>query len=536
MKLSVLMPVYNERRTLREIVARVLAQQVPGIKGLELVIVDDASTDGSMEIIKQLAAAHPDAIRPVFQERNQGKGAAIQRAIQAASGDVAIIQDADLEYDPADYPAVLKPIIDGIADVVYGSRFMSRGHRRVLYYRHALGNKLLTTFSNLFTDLYLTDMETCYKAFRLKIMKTIPLRSKRFGIEPEITAKIARRKLRVYEVPIRYTGRTYAEGKKINWKDGLQALWLILKYWIVDDIFEGDYGHRDLLDLERAPNFTTWSLDLIKPYQGEVVLEVGAGIGNNVRTLMDYSRVIATDQNEEYLSILKNAFENVPYVSVAQWDVTQPPPPDLLEPALSCHPELVEGLSKGQSDSLSRSQFPCRGGSHACPAPSWPDEARERSRRAAGPQAWEPALLNCDLLSLRPTSVLCSNVLEHLPDDALALKNMRQVLEPGGRLILIVPQGSSLYCSLDEAIGHYRRYDRTGLQALLEQNGYAVEKLFSFNRAGVLGWILRGKLMKRKEIGRSYLKLFNMLVPVFRRIDSLLPWPGLSLVAIAKKQ
>lgn len=506
MKLSVLMPVYNERRTLREIVARVLAQQVPGIEGMELVIVDDASTDGSTEIIRQLAEAHPDVIKPIFQPQNQGKGAAIRRAIQSATGDVAIIQDADLEYDPGDYPAVLKPIIDGIADVVYGSRFMSRGHRRVLYYRHALGNKLLTAFSNLFTDLYLTDMETCYKAFRLKILKTIPLRSKRFGIEPEITAKIAKRKLRVYEVPIKYTGRTYAEGKKISWKDGLQALWLILKYWIVDDIFEGDYGHRDLLDLERAPNFTAWSLRLVKPYLGDVVLEVGAGIGNNVRMLMEYSHVIATDHNEEYLAFLKNAFENVPYVSVARWDVTQPPPADLTARGVT-----QRGLECNQS-----SGSPKVGGQGASATPP-----------QNGPE--------CNPVP-PPTSVLCSNVLEHLPDDALALRNMRQVLGPGGRLILVVPQGPSLYCSLDEAIGHCRRYERVGLQALLEQNGYAVEKLFSFNRAGVLGWIWRGKLMKRKEIGRSYLKLFNMLVPLFRRLDPFLPWPGLSLVAIAKKQ
>jgi len=465
MKLSILMPVYNERRTLPVIVSKVLSQPVQGIDVFEIIVVDDGSTDGSTAVIQALAASHPDTIKPIFFHQNQGKGAAISAAIKAASGDVAIIQDADLEYDPADYPSLLSPILDGTADVVYGSRFMVRGHRRVLFFRHALGNRLLTFISNIFTDFYLTDMETGYKAFRLHVMKTIPLRSRRFGIEPEITAKVAKRKLRVYEVPIAYRGRTYAEGKKIRWGDGVQALYVILKYWLIDDMFEGDYGHLDLIDLERAPNFTAWALDSVKRYLGETVLEVGAGIGNNVRALMAFSNVIATDRNEDYLRILRNAFENVPYVSVHQWDVTQAPP--LTLPVASC--------------------------------------------------------------------IFCSNVLEHIANDQVALQNMRSFLEPDGVLILIVPQGQWLYCSLDIAVDHCRRYDRDGLGHLLESNGYVVDKLFSFNKVGLLGWILRGKLMRNKELGRLNLKLFNVMVPVLRVIDGLLPWQGLSLVAVARK-
>ena len=234
MKLSVLMPVYNERKTLAEIVSRVLNQRINGIDSLELVIVDDASTDGSTEIIEQLAKTYQQ-IKPIFQKENRGKGAAIREAIEVASGDVAIIQDADLEYDPNDFRAVLTPILQGDAEVVYGSRFMVKENRRDLYSRHALGNRFLTFLSNRFTNLNLTDMETCYKAFHLQTLKTIPLRSDRFGIEPEITAKIAKRKLRFHEVSISYHARTYAEGKKIKWKDGIAAIYIILKYWLVDD-------------------------------------------------------------------------------------------------------------------------------------------------------------------------------------------------------------------------------------------------------------------------------------------------------------
>ena len=234
MKLSVLMPVYNERKTLAEIVSRVLKGRINGIDSLELVIVDDASTDGSTEIIEQLADTYPQ-IKPIFQKKNRGKGAAIREAVEIASGDIAIIQDADLEYDPNDFQQLLTPILQDDADVVYGSRFMIKADRRDLYSKHVLGNKFLTFLSNSFTNLNLTDMETCYKAFRLQTLKTVPLRSNRFGIEPEITAKIAKRKLRLHEVPISYQARTYAEGKKIKWKDGIVAIYIILKYWLVDD-------------------------------------------------------------------------------------------------------------------------------------------------------------------------------------------------------------------------------------------------------------------------------------------------------------
>jgi glycosyltransferase involved in cell wall biosynthesis len=225
MKLSVVMPVYNERATLREVIARVLAVPLE----IELLCVDDGSTDGSRDILDDLAQNHPQ-VRVFLQPRNLGKGAALRRGIREATGDLVIIQDADLEYDPAEYPQVLEPLLQGKADVVYGSRFLGGGPHRVLYFWHSVGNWFLTLLSNCLTNINLTDMETCYKAFRRETIQSIPIEENRFGFEPEVTVKVARRHLRIYEVGISYCGRTYEEGKKIGWKDGVRALYCLLKY------------------------------------------------------------------------------------------------------------------------------------------------------------------------------------------------------------------------------------------------------------------------------------------------------------------
>jgi glycosyltransferase involved in cell wall biosynthesis len=225
MKLSVVMPVYNERNTLREVISRVLAVPLD----IELLCVDDGSTDGSREILAELQASHSQ-IHVHLQPANMGKGAALRRGIQASTGDFVIIQDADLEYDPAEYPTLLEPLIQGRADVVYGSRFLGGGPHRVLYFWHSVGNSILTLISNALTNMNMTDMETCYKVFRRETIQSIPLEEDRFGFEPEVTVKVAKRRLRVYEVGISYSGRTYAEGKKIGWKDGFRALWCLAKY------------------------------------------------------------------------------------------------------------------------------------------------------------------------------------------------------------------------------------------------------------------------------------------------------------------
>jgi glycosyltransferase involved in cell wall biosynthesis len=221
--LSIIMPVYNESATIRESMTIVFS--VPYRK--EVIVVDDGSTDGTREILTALD--YPGLIR-VHHEKNGGKGRAIRTGLSHATGDIVLIQDADLEYDPAEYPTLLKPILSGKADVVFGSRFAGYGSHRVIYFWHYLGNKLLTLMSNMFTDLNLTDMETCYKVFTKEALAGITIEEARFGVEPEITAKIARKKLRIYEVPISYYGRTYEQGKKINWKDGFRAIWVIIKY------------------------------------------------------------------------------------------------------------------------------------------------------------------------------------------------------------------------------------------------------------------------------------------------------------------
>jgi glycosyltransferase involved in cell wall biosynthesis len=228
MTLSVIIPIYNERATVLELVRRVQAVDFPK----EIILVDDYSTDGTREILREYEQSKPEAIKFLYHEKNMGKGAAFRTSISAVEGDIVVVQDADLEYDPNDYYKLLKPILDGRADVVFGSRFVGSEEHRVLYFWHYMGNKFLTLFINMVTNLNLSDMETCYKMIRTDVLKKISLQENRFGFDPEFTAKVAKLKCKIYEVGVSYSGRDYAQGKKITWKDGVRVLWCIMKYGI----------------------------------------------------------------------------------------------------------------------------------------------------------------------------------------------------------------------------------------------------------------------------------------------------------------
>ena len=320
MKLSILMPVYNERTVVERCIAQVLATPLPENMEREVIIVDDRSSDGTYAILQRLATAHQE-IRLYQHEVNRGKGAAVRTAIQQATGDFSLIQDADLEYDPSEYPILIRPLLDGRADAVFGSRYLAGSQTRVLLYWHSVINKTLTMVSNMFCNLNLTDMETCYKVFRTDLLKSIPIRSDRFGFEPEIVMKCAKRKLRIYEVPISYHGRTYEEGKKIGWKDGIKAFGVILKFWLIDDLYATLYGRAFLNNLTGTPQYLSWLVRVLRPFVGDTVLEVGAGIGNMTARLMGRRLVyVAGEKDPLYLHALGNRFLRTPNVTVRKID------------------------------------------------------------------------------------------------------------------------------------------------------------------------------------------------------------------------
>jgi glycosyltransferase involved in cell wall biosynthesis len=469
LSVTVVIPVYNERFLVRESIGRVLAAAPSweGVSRVEVLVVEDGSRDGTREVLREYAATEP-RIRLIEHPHNMGKGAAVRTGIGEATGDLIVFHDADLEYDPRDLGRLIRPFIEDGADVVYGSRFASADRRRVLYYRHTLGNRLITFLSDLATDLNLSDVETCYKMFRASLLKSLPLRSNDFRLEIEVTAKIAKRNARIFEVPISYMGRTYREGKKIGWRDGFKALWAIAKYKVIDDLYSDDaWGGAILHNLERAQRFNRWMAEAIGPHVGQRVLEIGAGIGNLTTWLLPRERYLASDINPNYLQYLRNFAYGKPYLEVGRVDLEDP----------ACFEPL-----EGQFD-----------------------------------------------------TVVCLNVLEHVRDPLVALRNMWSALAPGGRLVLYVPQGQGLYSSLDDALGHRCRYDPQMLIGELEKTGFAVDQWRHFNRASVPAWWWNGKVLRRRDFSRLQLKGFDVFVPLLRRVDSVIPWKGLGLIAVAHK-
>ncbi|MGO9256826.1 MAG: glycosyltransferase [Bryobacteraceae bacterium] len=468
MKLSILMPVYNERTVVERCISLVLTAPLPENMERELVIVDDCSTDGSSDILRRLAQGFPQ-IRLFQHSKNSGKGAAIRTAIGKATGDFSLIQDADLEYDPAEYPSLLRPLLDGHADAVFGSRYMAGEQTRVLPFWHSMINKGLTLVSNMFCNLNLTDMETCYKVFRTDLLKSIPIRSDRFGFEPEITMKSAKRKFRIYEVPISYHGRTYEEGKKIGWRDGLKAMAVILHFWLIDDLYAAPYGRGVLNNLTGTPQYLSWLARKLRPHVGDTVLEVDAGIGNITgRLLARRLLYVAAEKDPLHLHALRNRFLRTPNVVVQRLDPESP--------------------------------------------------------------ADFAGLENCF------DTVLCLNVLEYLDDPAQVIQSLDATLKPNGVLVVLAPHGEGLYGSLDQGLGHKRRYSKAAARRLLEGQGFTVEVATDFNKAGAPPWWAYSKLLGSRHINKPILKIFDKTVWIWSRLDSLIPWPGLSLLMAARKR
>jgi glycosyltransferase involved in cell wall biosynthesis len=473
MLLSILVPVYNERTVVERSLTLVLAAPLPENMERELIIVDDCSTDGTSEILKRFAQSD-SRIRLVSHAVNQGKGAAVRTAIESATGDFCLVQDADLEYDPSEYVKLLRPLLDGRADAVFGSRYLAGEQSRVLPFWHSMINKGLTVVSNMFSNLNVTDMETCYKVFRTDLLKSIPIRSNRFGFEPEITMKVSKRKLRVYEVPISYHGRTYEEGKKIGWKDGIKALGVILHFWIVDDLYVASYGRGLLNSLTGTPQYLSWLTRVLRPHLGDSVLETGAGLGNLTGRLMARKlSYVAGEKDPLYLHALRNRFLRTPNVTVCHLDPDNPV-------------DFATWIGASDAEKFD--------------------------------------------------TALCVNVLETAEKPESVLTSLRDSLKHDGKVVVLVPQGKGLYGSLDRAMGHKRRYSKADLTALLEQTGFRVEQTRQLNKVGAVSWWIFGKLFGRKKIAKAPLKLFDKTVWIWRRIDGLMPWRGLSLIAIASRK
>ena len=460
--LSVVVPCFNEASTVREVLQRVAS--IPVVS--EIVVVDDASTDGTREILDEIASAWPPAHPPLRLLRhplNRGKGAALRTGFRHVTGEVTVIQDADLEYDPREYPKLLQPILDGDADVVYGSRFAGFP-RRVLYFWHSLGNRLLTTLSNMATDLNLTDIETGYKVFKTDLLRDIPIRCDRFGFEPEITAKIARLGCRVYEVPISYRGRSYSEGKKIGFWDAVKAVGVILRFWITSDLGL-ERGAMTLKLLEKANRYNGWIYETIRPWLGREILEIGAGIGNMTRYLARRGRVTASDNHPFYLRELRRTYRDSGNVAVREIDV----------------------------------------------------------RRGAGPG------------QDRFDTVVCLNVLEHIEDDAGALRSMHGLLRKGGRAVLFVPASPRLYCEIDRGVGHCRRYTKEGLVRRMREAGFRVVHARHHNPLGALGWWFNGQVLRKRALSVSDVRGFNLLMPVIRLQERFESRFSLSVLAVGVK-
>ncbi|MEY2403999.1 MAG: hypothetical protein QOD38_1550 [Acidimicrobiaceae bacterium] len=469
--LSVIMPCYNEQATIADSLQLVLDSPWTG----EVIVVDDGSTDTSAKIVE---SNDDPRVRLLRQPVNQGKGAALRRGFAAATQPYVVVQDADLEYDPRDFSVLMPPLLEGRADVVFGSRFHNSQPHRVLYYWHSVGNRVLTTLSNMTTNLNLTDMETCYKVFRREVIQSIDIEEDRFGFEPEITARLSAGGWRVYEVGITYQGRTYAEGKKIGWKDGVRALYCIVRY--SKPLVKRMDVHRDrpahfaeadaelvatLDNLNDATNYADWVIDQMRPYLHGDICEVGAGHGTLTPKLAETGHVIACDPSGRCVDLLHTRFASDDNVEVVHGD--------------------FEVAAEGR---------------------------------------------------LFDTIVVI-NVLEHIEDDAAALATFRDHLRPGGHLLVYAPAFEGLYSDFDQKIGHYRRYHRGPMIGAMLRAGLEVVDANYVNAPGALAWWLMAKKLRLQPTAPWSVRLYDrVFVPMVRRIESGRKIPlGQSILCVARR-
>lgn len=488
---SIIVPAYNERPTLRTVLARVLAVDLRPL-GLhkQIIVIDDGSTDGTREQVMALVGKWQDVVRPALERAgidadramqgaditgilhadNQGKAAALRTGFAAATGDFVLIQDADLEYDPADFPRLLRPLVEGYADVVYGSRF-SATERRALRYWHAWGNRFITRVVNMAANLELTDVETCYKAVRRDVLDELSLESERFGIEVELTIKLARMRCRVYEVPIRYHGRARDQGKKITWRDGVEAMWLAARFGLSPDEVAGP-APGDSLRMLRGMRAHDRSLAAtIRPWLGRCVVEVRAGQGNLTAMLVGGQQLLATDPRPRVVARLQERFGGFDNVAALRWD----------------------GLA------------PLR----------WQPEAGE-----------DPV-----------DTVLAVNVLGMADDPAALVEGMARALGPrGGRLVLVAPAWPAIWGPLDEQVGHRQRFTPAGLRALAEDADLRIVHEGWFNLLGLPGWAL-GRATGAVRVPRVPLGLYSLASRLALPAERALGGPpiGLSRVLVAER-